>query len=174
MSKFSTNLVPILEQLLIAEIGEASFPPLKWEQLTPLRFRFEIYIEEELSYVNVEFDRGGDAAKEFFLPPAYRNVKSFYNVGFDIDGTETQYAKTNIKILLQIMSTIVDIVKYFIKTRQPDALCFIVTEKNRNSNNLQKSNLYQAFIKKGISSIPGYTSDTYKDFYIVVKNAKPR
>ena len=174
MSKFSTNLVPILEQLLIAEIGEASFPPLKWEQLTPLRFRFEIYIEEELSYVNVEFDRGGDAAKEFFLPPAYRNVKSFYNVGFDIDGTETQYAKTNIKILLQIMSTMVDIVKFFIKTRQPDALSFIATEKNRDSNNLQKSNLYQAFIKKGISSIPDYTSDTYKDFYIIVKNAKTR
>jgi hypothetical protein len=174
MSKLSTILIPILEQLLIAEIGEASFPPLKWEQLTPLRFRFEIYIEEELSYVNVEFDRGGDAAKEFFLPPAYRNVKSFYNVGFDIDGTETQYAKTNIKILLQIMSTIVDIVKYFIKTRQPDALCFIATEKNRNSNNLQKSNLYQAFIKKGINSIPGYTSDTYRDFYIVVKNSKSR
>lgn len=174
MSKLSTNLIPILEQLLVKEIGEASFPPLKWEQLTPLRFRFEIYIEEELSYVNVEFDRGGDAAKEFFLPPAYRNVKSFYNVGFDIDGIETQYAKTNIKILLQIMSTIVDIVKYFIKTRQPDALCFIATEKNRNSNNLQKSNLYQAFIKKGINSIPGYISDTYKDFYIVVKNAKTR
>jgi len=72
------------------------------------------------------------------------------------------------------MSTIVDIVKYFIKTRQPDALCFIATEKNRSSNNLQKSNLYQAFIKKGINSIPGYISDTYKDFYIVVKNPKTR
>ena len=174
MSKFSTNLVSILEQLLVKEIGEASIPPLKWEQLTPTKFRFEIYSEEELSYVNVEFDRGGDAAKEFFLPPAYRNVKSFYNVGFDIDGTETQYAKTNLKTLLQIMSTIVDIVKYFIETRQPDALCFIATEKNRNSNNLQKSNLYQAFIKKGISSIPGYISDTYRDFYIIVKNSKNR
>ena len=174
MSKFSTNLVSILEQLLVKEIGEASIPPLKWEQLTPLRFRFEIYIEEELSYVNVEFERGGDASKEFFLPPVHRNVKSFYNVGFDIDGTETQFAKTNIKILLQIMSTMVDIVKYFIETRQPDALCFIATEKNRNSNNLQKSNLYQAFIKKGISSIPGYISDTYRDFYIIIKNAKTR
>ena len=174
MSKFSTNLVSILEQLLVKEIGEASFPPLKWEQLTPLRFRFEIYIEEELRYVNVEFERGGDASKEFFLPPVHRNVKSFYNVGFDIDGTETQYAKTNLKTLLQIMSTIVDIVKYFIETRQPDALCFIATEKNRNSNNLQKSNLYQAFIKKGISSIPGYISDTYRDFYIIIKNAKTR
>ena len=174
MSKFSTNLVSILEQLLVKEIGEASIPPLKWEQLTPTKFRFEIYIEEELSYVNVEFDRGGDAAKEFFLPPAYRNVKSFYNVGFDIDGTETQYAKTNLKTLLQIMSTIVDIVKYFIETRQPDALCFIATEKNRNNNNLQKSNLYQAFIKKGINSIPGYASDTYRDFYIIVKTSKNR
>ena len=70
--------------------------------------------------------------------------------------------------------SMVDIVKYFIETRQPDALCFIATEKNRNSNNLQKSNLYQAFIKKGISSIPGYISDTYRDFYIIVKNSKNR
>ena len=78
MSKFSTNLVSILEQLLVKEIGEASIPPLKWEQLTPLRFRFEIYIEEELSYVNVEFERGGDASKEFFLPPVHRNVKVLF------------------------------------------------------------------------------------------------
>lgn len=174
MSSLSTNLIPILEQLLIKEIGEANIPPLKWEQLTPLRFRFEIYIEEELSYVNVEFERGGDATKEFFLPPAYRKIKSFYNVGFDIDGTETQFAKTNTKILLQVISTVVDIVKFFIKTRQPDALSFIATEKNRDGNNFQKSNLYQAFIKKGVKSIPGYISDTYRDHHIVVKTSKNR
>jgi hypothetical protein len=39
---------------------------------------------------------------------------------------------------------------------------------------MQKSNLYQAFIKKGISSIPGYTSDTYRDSYLVVKNSISR
>jgi len=174
MSKLSTNLIPILEQLLVKEIGEASIPPLKWEQLTPTRFRFEIYIEDEFNYVQVEFERGGDAAKEYFLPPAYRNVKSFYNVGFDIDGTETQYAKTKLKTLLQIMSTMVDIIKFFIKTRQPDALSFIAIEKNRDGNNMQKSNLYQAFFIKGISSIPCYTCDTYRDFYIVVKNSISR
>jgi hypothetical protein len=70
------------------------------------------------------------------------------------------------------MSTMVDIVKFFIKTRQPDALSFMATEKNRDKDNFQKSNLYQAFIKKGISSIPGYISDTYKDSYLVVKNKK--
>lgn len=174
MSKLSTNLVSILEQLLVKEIGEASIPPLDWIQRTPIDFQFEIDINGESNYVNVEFERGGDATKEFFLPPAYRDAKSLYNVGFDIEGTETQFAKTNTKTLLQIISTVVDIVKHFIKTRQPDALSFIATEKNRDSNNMQKSNLYQAFIKKGISSIPGYTSDTYRDFYIVVKNPKTR
>ena len=174
MSSLSTNLIPILEQLLVKEIGEASIPPLKWEQLTPLKFRFEIYIEEDLSYVNVEFERGGDAAKEFFLPPVHRNVKSFYNVGFDVDGTESQFAKTNIRTLLQIMSTVVDIVKYFTKTRNPDAFSFIPSEKINNKGLKQKSNLYQAFIKKGINSIPGYASDTYRDFYIIVKTSKNR
>jgi hypothetical protein len=174
MSKLSTNLVPILEQLLVKEIGDASIPPLKWEQLTPTRFRFEIYIEDEFNYVQVEFERGGRAAIEYLLPPAYRNIKSFYSVGFDIDGTETQYAKTNLKTLLQIISTMVDIVKHFVKNIQPGALFISSTEKNRDKNNMQKSNLYNAFIKKGISSIPGYISDTYKDSHIIVKTSKPR
>jgi hypothetical protein len=174
MSSYSTLLVPILEQLLVKEIGEASIPPLKWEQLTPTRFRFEIYIEDEFNYVQVEFEKGGKAAIEYLLPPAYRNVKSFYSVGFDIDGTETQYAKTKLKTLLQIMSTMVDIIKHFVKTTQPGALFISSTEKNRNSDNFQKSNLYQAFIKKGISSIPDYISDTYRDSHIIVKTAKTR
>lgn len=172
MSKLSTNLVSILEQLLVNEIGEASIPPLKWEQISPIRFGFDIDIEGEPKFVNVEFERGGDASKEFFLPPAYRNVKSFYNVGFDIEGTESQFAKTNTKTLLQIMSTVVDIIKYFLETRNPGALSFIPSEKINNKGLKQKSNLYQAFIKKGINSVPGYISDTYRDFFIVVKTSK--
>ena len=72
------------------------------------------------------------------------------------------------------MSTVVDIVKYFTKTRNPDAFSFIPSEKINNKGLKQKSNLYQAFIKKGINSIPGYASDTYRDFYIIVKTSKNR
>ena len=51
---------------------------------------------------------------------------------------------------------------------------FIPSEKINNKGLKQKSNLYQAFIKKGINSIPGYASDTYRDFYIIVKTSKNR
>lgn len=170
MSSKSTLMVPILREMLMQEIGEANIPPLKWSRTSPLVYKFLVDINDYTEVVTVDFEEGDDTFKGIFLPPRYRDAKTFYNIAYNISGVETQYTKADMKTLLQILSTVVDIVKNFIQKNQPDALFIAASEKIKGSQDkTQKSNLYQAFLKKGIDSIQGYGIDTYRDGNIIIK-----
>lgn len=170
MSSYSTLLTTILKEVLVKEIGEASIPPLKWSRTNPLVYKFLVDINDYTEVVTVDFEEGDDTFKGIFLPPRYRDAKTFYNIAYNISGVKTQYTKTDMKTLLQILSTVVDIVKDFIQRNQPDALYIAASEKIKGSQDTaQKANLYQAFLKKGIGSIGGYRADNYRDGNIIIK-----
>jgi len=44
MSKFSTLLFPILNEILVKEIGESNISPLKWKKIYEEHYEFEITI----------------------------------------------------------------------------------------------------------------------------------
>lgn len=170
MSSYSTLLTTILKEVLVKEIGEANIAPLKWSRTSPLVYKFLVDINDYTEVVTVDFEEGDDTSKGIFLPPRYRDAKTFYNIAYNISGVETQYTKADMKTLLQILSTVVSIVKDFIQKNQPDALYIAASEKIKGSQDTtQKANLYQAFLKKGIGSIKGYGVDTYRDGNIIVK-----
>jgi hypothetical protein len=170
MSSKSTLLIPILEELLVKEIGEANIQPLKWSQNGPFRYSFYIEIEGKEERVEVNFNQFIDAnGKQFYLPPKYSDLNNIFNVGYDISGVEKQFAKASLKILLTILSTIVDIIKNFIKYNPILDGLFIKPMEKETENN-QKSNLYKAFIKKQLTQIPDYKYDTYRDGFILIKN----
>ena len=174
MASKSTLLTPILEELLVKEIGEANILPLKWSQNGPFQYSFNINIEGKDEKVEVNFTQIiDDIERQFYFPPKYRNLINIFNVGFDISGVEKQFAKTNLKILLTTLSTIVDIVKDFIKHRSIlDGLFIKPMEKETKDKNPQKSPLYRAFIKKQLEQIPNYSYDTYREGFILIKNKK--
>jgi hypothetical protein len=171
MSKYSTLLIPILEQLLVKEIGEANISPLDWKKISPTKYKFLIDINNFTEVVTVDFDLIEDEiSKQFYFPPKYRNLENVYNIGYIVNRSEIQYVKTDLKTLLLILSTIIDIIKNFIKEINPDGLFIQGSEKELGSGDIsQKSNLYQAYLKKNINSIPGYMSDGYRNGNIVVK-----
>jgi hypothetical protein len=171
MSKLSTLLIPILEQILVKEIGEANIPPLTWKKVSPTKYKFLVYINGLTEAVIVDFEYIEDEiSKNFYFPPKYRNLENVYNVGYLVGRTEEQYAKTDLKTLLQILSTVVDIIKNFIKEIKPDGLFIQGSEKELGSGDIsQKSNLYQAYLKKGIDSIPGYKTDEYRKGNFIIK-----
>jgi hypothetical protein len=171
MSKYSTLLIPILEQILVKEIGEANIPPLDWKKISPTKYKFLVYINNLTEVVTVEFEHIKDEiSKQFYFPPKYRNLENIYNVGYLVDRTEIQYAKTDLKTLLQILSTVIDIIKNFLKEINPDGLFIQGSEKELGSGDtFQKSNLYQAYLKKGIDSTPGYKIDSYRNGNFVIK-----
>jgi hypothetical protein len=115
MSSYKTLLVPIIEQILIKEIGEANIPPLKWTQVSPFRYKFLIDIDDYTEVVTVEFQQLIDTVeKQFYLSHKYAHLNNVFNIGYDISGNENQFKKSNLKTLLQILSTVVNIIEYFI------------------------------------------------------------
>ena len=171
MSKYSTLLVPILEQILVKEIGEANIPPLAWKKMSPTKYKFLVDINDFTEVVTVDFERIEDKySKQFYFPPKYRSLENVYNVGYLVGRTEVQYTKTDLKTLLSILSTVVDIIKNFLNEVSPDGLFIQGSEKELGSGDTsQKTNLYQAYLKKGIDSTSGYKSDGYKNGNFVVK-----
>ena len=153
------------------EIGEANIQPLKWTQVALTRYKFLVDIGDFTQTVTVDFDKfREDEIKQFYLPQKYRDLEDVYNVGYAVSGTESQFAKSDLKTLLTILSTVVDIVKDFISKNYVDGLYIRGTAKNIDSKDIsQKSNLYKAFIKKQLEQIPDFGFDTYKDGFILIK-----
>jgi hypothetical protein len=171
MSSYKTILIPIINEVIMKEIGEANIQPLKWTQVSPVRYKFLIDINDYTEVVTVDFEViEGDIEKQFYFPPKYRNLTKIYNVGYNISGDEVQYAKTNLKTLLIILSTVVDIIKDFIKIQHPEGLYVRGSSKEISGNDIsQKSNLYKAFIMKQIEQIPNFGVDTHRGGFIIVK-----
>ena len=153
------------------EIGEANIQPLKWTQVALTRYKFLVDIGDFTQTVTVDFDKfREDEIKQFYLPQKYRDLEDVYNVGYAVSGTESQFAKSDLKTLLTILSTVVDIVKDFLNKNEVDGLYIRGTAKNIDSKDIsQKSNLYKAFIKKQLEQIPDFGFDTYKDGFILIK-----
>ena len=153
------------------EIGEANIQPLKWTQVALTRYKFLVDIGDFTQTVTVDFDRFiDDETKQFYLPQKYRDLEDVYNVGYVVSGTESQFAKSDLKTLLTILSTVVDIVKDFLNKNEVDGLYVRGTAKNIDSKDIsQKSNLYKAFIKKQLEQIPDFGFDTYRDGFILIK-----
>lgn len=171
MASHSTLLVPLIKEMLMKEIGEANIQPLKWTQVALTRYKFLVDIGDFTQTVTVDFDRFiDDETKQFYLPQKYRDLEDVYNVGYAVSGTESQFAKSDLKTLLTILSTVVDIVKDFISKNYIDGLYIRGTAKNIDSKDIsQKSNLYKAFIKKQLEQIPDFGFDTYRDGFILIK-----
>jgi len=171
MASHKTLLVPILNEILVKEIGEANIKPLKWSKLSPTKYKFLVYINDLTEVVDVDFQKiTKDIEKQFYFPPKYRELKNTYNIGYLISKVEIQFAKTDLKTLLIILSTVVDIIKNFIKEQSPDALYIRGTEKELGSGDIyKKTNLYKAFIEKQIQQIHGFGVDTYRDGFIIIK-----
>jgi hypothetical protein len=171
MASHKTLLIPILNEILVKEIGEANIQPLEWTKISPIRYKFITYINDLTEVVTVDFQQIVDKTeKQFYFPPKYRNLNKIYNVGYEVSGTEIQFAKTDLKTLLTILSTVVDIIKDFIKNHYPKGLYIKGTEKELGSGDIsKKTNLYKAFIEKQIKQIPGFGVDTYRNGFIIVK-----
>jgi hypothetical protein len=172
-----TLLIPLVEEILLKEIGEANIPPLKWtkvsstSKVSPTKYKFLVDIGDFTEMATVEFELlDDDVEKQYYIPPKYHHLKTIYNVGYDISGNQYQFVKSDIKTLLKILSTIVDIIKDFINTNEIDGLFIQGTPKELDSKDIsKKSNLYKAFIQKQLNQIPNYGSDTHRDGFILIK-----
>lgn len=171
MASYSTLLVPLIKEVLFKEIGEANLTPLSWKRVSANQYKFLVDINDFTEVVTVDFDKLVDLeTRQFFLPQKFRNLEEVYNVGYMVSGTELQAAKSDLKTLLIILSTVVDTVKHFLGTNDVDGLYIRGAAKDAdNKDTSQKTNLYQAFVKKQLQQITGFGFDTYREGFILIK-----
>lgn len=179
MASHKTLFVPLLHKILVKEIGEANIFPLKWNKINSAKYEFPINIGDNTEIVTVRFSFISNIEKQFYFPPKYQNINNAYNVGYDISDVENQFAKTDLKTLLTILSTVVDIIKDFVKyggglsygpSDDVEGLYIKGSSKDIFSGDTsQKTNLYKAFISKQLHQFPNFGFDTYRDGFILIK-----
>lgn len=165
----STLMIPLLKEILMKEIGESNIPPLDWRKVRPTEYRFLVDIGDFTETVTVlfeDFDQD-EVLKQFYLPAKFKNLDKTYNVGYDVSGDDVQFSQSNMKTLLKILSTVVDILKHFIASEDPNALYIKATEKQEGK--LQKSNLYKAYILQQLKTIPGHQAESRREGELIFK-----
>ena len=171
MSSASTLLIPMLKEVLLKEIGEASVPPLPWRKLNTVAYLSEITLDGIEIPINIDFqdfDKFPEN-KQYNLPDKLQNIHNSYNVAYMVGGSEEQFKTATVKDLLQILSTVVDVCRDFIDSIDPNSLFIKETPKTISDKKRQKSILYQAYIQKQLDSLPGYHAAKRRDGYIVGK-----
>lgn len=172
MSSIIHRIKPLIKEIL-NEIGEGNLIPLKWDKLKNNQYKFEIDIKEEILPIIVDFENFDEKmdkdGKSYYIPQKFINSDNTWNVGYNIKGNENQYKQSDMKTLLSIMSTIVNIIKDFIKNNKPD--CFYVegTPKNMLDDKIQKKNLYKAYIWKQFDNYEGYGVEVRRDGFLICK-----
>jgi hypothetical protein len=81
--------------------------------------------------------------------PEYLNPKNSFNVSFSINGTDDQAYKTDLKSYLPIMKSVVNVIKEFIQSDDPDLLMIISSDRTgAKSNDPKKDKIYKVLVQK--------------------------
>jgi nicotinic acid mononucleotide adenylyltransferase len=143
---------PIVKEEGITEVGEANLTPYKWEEVnasgwfTSVKFitdnetEYDVRLENTI-YVDNELNNLLALEIEFTAKPK---------------GTESKSSKivVNKGEMYKVMSTLVDIVKNYIKEYEAQAIIYYPAKKSSEEDfGTQRDNLYKAFISKAIPDI---------------------
>ena len=152
--KDKESIVAILPDTQINEVGEANLKPYKWEEVDADGwFDYTRFITDSETQYDV------DIKSTVYFPPGQTDPVPALEIEFTAKpkGAEGSSAKivVNKGEMYRVMSTIVDIIKKYIKKSKAQAIIYSPSKKSSEENfGTQRDNLYRAFISK---AIPGVT-----------------
>lgn len=156
MSKISTDKLKIslLEMRtqylkILKEVGDL-------ENIESYLYDNNSFTTDEGWIVNVEFEE--IQVLTFQLLNLHTEREYTFNVSYNINGEQSQYAKTTYKQLLKILKTISNIIKNFIQiNNKTEALVFLAANKDSNKllthTDPQKSAIYKTIVIKTLSQL---------------------
>jgi hypothetical protein len=161
-------LLEDFEKRIVNEIGEGNIKPFIWSgkfyNIPPNKGYLTVFLapletQESIPEITVVF-----LEKE----PGY------YAVGFDVNEEDTQAFKSNSTYYLRIMSTVVNIVKSFIKNKDPKTLLITSTDKRTVTTPGQKDRIYWAFLEKLVPTLGSYETGRGEGGFLIMKRDKPK
>jgi len=161
MKQDNISLLVLLQEV-INEIGDLNNIKGFNYVLTKDGGRFSIQIDEKPVRVNVKIKETDVPNDTFNLPPIIKpESKTIYNLGFDIEGNDQQFQKTNLSLLIRVMKTVVDITTNLIKNYNNSIFVILATSKTgKGFNDPQKIKLYKLLLQNHLPS--GYRSGDFE------------
>lgn len=134
-------------------IGKVGIETFKMDEEDMDHLKFPLIVQQSLNFYKKK-------------PGANTNI---YNIGYDVEGSETQYAKTSYKELVKILYTVVMYGKEFLEKEKPFAVVVFSTpkyasayEENPFADDPQKMRLYKYIVS---SNIPKGYNIADADYY---------
>jgi hypothetical protein len=155
----------ITPSAFVNEVGEANLKPYKWEEVD--REGYYVYTR---FVTDSETQYDVDIKSTIYFPPGQMDSVPALEIEFSAKpkGAEGSSAKivVNKGEMYRVMSTIVDIIKKYIKKSKTQAIIYSPSKKSdEESFGTQRDNLYRAFISK---AFPGTTFKQSGDFITAI------
>ena len=155
----------ITPSAFVNEVGEANLQPYKWKEID--REGYYVYTR---FITDSETQYDVDIKSTVYFPPGQMESQPALEIEFSAKpkGAEGSSAKivVNKGEMYRVMSTIVDIIKKYIKKSKTQAIIYSPSKKSDEENfGTQRDNLYRAFISK---AFPGTTFKQSGDFITAI------
>jgi hypothetical protein len=151
----------------LQEVGEATLKPYEWEEYTCKEGYYNIGF---MTDYGLEYDV--DLELKIYTPENSTSNIQAIEIGFavtaeDEDGYSysTTDAVVNKGEMYRVMSTIIDILKVYIKKLKAEAIIYSPSKKQGEEFGSQRDNLYKAFISK---AFPGVKFEQKGDIVAVI------
>lgn len=169
--------IKLLELLskIVNEVGDLkNIKSFKYD-MTPTGGEFNVLLNNKETKVKLNITEVPvDLKQNFNLPPIVDpDNKTIYNIGFNIEGNDEQFSRENYHTLIQILKTVVDIIKNsLIKYPKNSIFIFFATSKiGKGFYDPQKIQLYKLIMQQNLP--PGYrmgSSKFLEDEFIFLTN----
>ena len=165
IQKVEGDILVTFPDTQVNEVGEANLKPYKWEEVDA-----EGYYVYTRFITDSETQYDVDIKSTVYFPPGQTDPVPALEIEFTAKpkGAEGSSAKivVNKGEMYRVMSTIVDIIKKYIKKSKAQAIIYSPSKKSSEENfGTQRDNLYRAFISK---AFPGTTFKQSGDFITAV------
>jgi hypothetical protein len=127
MKKENIKLIKLFEEI-VNEVGDLNNIPVFEYSLNSNGGTFDFEFKDDKAECRVSFTQMPTEVYHLIdLPPIVPRNKEIISVGFDIEGTDDQYLKSNYRLLLRIIKTVAEIITDSLYRYPKDAI-FVVIE----------------------------------------------
>lgn len=147
-----SNLLTLLNEIIL-EVGDLENINLIDYQKTHSGGKFVTQIDGKDIRVSVNITKWPTSLNhQLEFPPIITpNPNSIFNVGYSLEGEDTQFTKSSFKDLIYILKTVSEITKKQFLSKldtNPTFIMFATDKKGEGYEDPQKLNLYRAILSK--------------------------
>ena len=157
----------IIFEATLLEVGELNGKIFLYTKILDEKDLIQYEFQSESGKVIMAFRNVSNSAVVLKASKVLKD-KLVYNVQYDVEGNEVQYEKTTYSVLMDILTTNLEIIKEFLNEKQPDALIILGNNKTEDfylgKDEPIKSRLYGACIDKNLDKVSGYHLSTTSMF----------